>query len=264
MLSPMIEETTIPAIPDAALCETRVISADGTECAKDDSLAIEHVLYVYVDGALAMRVVCSPSYARELIVGRLFTEGIIDSAADIARLELNDDLTEARVGLAASPQLEGTATPFVPTTGAGNKVLLSGRDRIVDPGPLESIEWKPEWIISLAKQFKTDSPMHQKTVGVHSCYLALADKVVYRCEDMGRHNAFDKVIGCALLDGFDLTRAIAFTSGRVPIDMVTKALRARIPVLVTKAVPTVSSLELAREHNLTLITSAHPDSFKLW
>ena len=88
--------------------------------------------------------------------------------------------------------------------------------------------------------------------------------MLYCCEDLGRHNAFDKVIGRALEDGVDLTRCTVFTSGRIPTDMVVKALRAGVPTLVSKAVPTDITVRMAREYDLTLICSAHSDSLKVF
>ena len=72
------------------------------------------------------------------------------------------------------------------------------------------------------------------------------------------------MIGCALQDGVDLTSAIVFTSGRLPVDMVLKGIRSGIPVLVSKAVPTDMTIKLAQEFGLTLICSARPDSMKVF
>ena len=75
---------------------------------------------------------------------------------------------------------------------------------------------------------------------------------LYRCEDLGRHNALDKAVGCALTEGVPLAECVLFTSGRVPVDMVRKAIRAGVPALVSKSMPTVQSLELAEEYGLKL------------
>ena len=71
-------------------------------------------------------------------------------------------------------------------------------------------------------------------------------------EDIGRHNALDKAVGCALTEGVPLAECVLFTSGRVPVDMVRKAIRAGVPALVSKSMPTVQSLELAEEYGLKL------------
>ena len=75
----------------------------------------------------------------------------------------------------------------------------------------------------------------------------------FACEDLGRHNALDKAVGCAVLAGLPLAECVLYTSGRVPLDMVRKAIRAGVPVLVSKSMPTVQSAELAAEYGLQLV-----------
>ena len=87
---------------------------------------------------------------------------------------------------------------------------------------------------------------------VHSCFLLRAGRILYQCEDLGRHNALDKAVGCALADGVPLGECVLYTSGRVPVDMVRKAIRAGVPALVSKTMPTVQSVELAEEYGLRL------------
>ena len=88
--------------------------------------------------------------------------------------------------------------------------------------------------------------------------------VRFCCEDIGRHNALDKAIGRALLDGLDLSRCVLFSSGRIPADMMEKAIRARVPVLVSNAVPTAQAVDLARRYRVVLICSARRDSMNVF
>ncbi|WP_295999717.1 formate dehydrogenase accessory sulfurtransferase FdhD, partial [uncultured Adlercreutzia sp.] len=80
----------------------------------------------------------------------------------------------------------------------------------------------------------------------------------------GRHNAFDKVVGVALREGIDLRDVMVYSSGRLPVDMVMKAIRAGIPILATKAVPTDETIRLARKYRLTLLCQARPDSVLIY
>ena len=246
----------------------RIICADGSEEFRDEELQAEHTLDVYVDGKLTMRIVCTPSDLIELVIGRLFTEGVIDSPDDIQMVYLCEFSTKVRVLLANKrAELSDVDAPMVPSCCTGNKVYTAV-ERVNEEGttlaPVMPIEWKPEWIFALAEMFKSDTPMHKRTFGAHSCFLAKDGQILYCCEDLGRHNAFDKVIGHALRDGIDLSQTIICTSGRLPVDMVTKAIRARIPVLVSKAVPTDLTVELARAFDLTLICSARTDSIRVY
>lgn len=244
----------------------RVVSAAGEEREQECAVLVEHDLDVYVNEVLTMRVVCTPSHLVDLVVGRLFSEGIIEGVADVESVYVCEYGTRARVTLRerSADFTRKVSAEVVPTCCTGNKLY----NRYFDEGrPLEKVRpiaWSRSWVFAAAAAFSQDSPLHRRTYGTHSCYLVADGHVVCCREDLGRHNAFDKVIGWALREGVDLTQTLVFSSGRIPVDMVTKAIRAGIPVLATKAVPTDSTIELARRYDLTLICSAHPDSMRVY
>ena len=102
-------------------------------------------------------------------------------------------------------------------------------------------------------------PLYQATHAVHSCFVLHRGRILCACEDIGRHNALDKAVGSVMLAGVPLHECVLYTSGRVPVDMVRKAIRAGVPALVSKTMPTVQSLELAQEYGLQLLCSRkHP------
>ena len=238
---------------------------NGDSFFEDEDVQVEHTLDVYVDGELSMRIVCTPQHMVELVIGRLFTEGFIKSADDIELVYLCEFGTKARTLLKEKRgEAVPVSAPIVPTCCTGNKVFATVEAFESDLRPVVPIPWTPEWIFNIADRFSHDTPMHRRTFGAHSCFLSVGEEILYCCEDLGRHNAFDKVIGCALQDHVDLSQAVIYTSGRLPVDMVTKAIKAGIPVLVSKAVPTDLTVELARRFDLTLICAARPDSMKVY
>ena len=222
---------------------------------------LEHFLRIYVNGILTMQMVCSPSNLVPMTVGRLFDEGIIDSVDDIERIYICDQGERAQVVLNKAVEKKEDFVDTTPSCCTGNQIYAQMyRDNAL-LSPLPAVSWKPEWIYALAKRFSKEMPVYKVTRGVHSCFLAKEDQVLYACEDLGRHNALNKVIGQALIDGIDLSSCILYTSGRVPTDMAQKAIRAGIPVLVSKTVPTDLAIELAKEYRLTLIGQAKPEHF---
>lgn len=255
--------------PDLECASTRCrivrCDPDGSSHEDEANVQLEHTLLVYVNGEPTLRIVCTPKHLFDLVVGRLFTQGIIAGVADIESIRLENESTEVYVTLAnAEANSAKSAVETTPTTGQGNRVLNTYFEHDVEPAKVTPISWEPAWIFSLARQFAAGTPMHSSTFGTHSCYLAQESEVLFCCEDLGRHNAFDKVIGFALRNGIDLSRSIIFSSGRLPVDMIAKGIRAGVPILVSKAVPTAKTIELAEEYDLTLICSARPDSMNVF
>ena len=121
------------------------------------------------------------------------------------------------------------------------------------------LDVQPEWVDALAAAMSAGLPLYQATHAVHSCFVLHEGRILCACEDIGRHNALDKAVGSMLLAGVPLSECVLYTSGRVPMDMVRKAIRAGVPALVSKSMPTIQSLELAQEYGLQLVCGRkHP------
>lgn len=130
--------------------------------------------------------------------------------------------------------------------------------------PVTPVPWKKQWIFDLADCFANGTPLHSQTWATHSCFLACDGELLFQCEDIGRHNALDKVIGYALRHNIDLKKCVVYSSGRIPTDMAIKAIRAGIPVLASKASPSAEAVAMAKEYHLTLICAARRDRMKLF
>ena len=221
------------------------------------TVAVEHFMDVYVNDLLTMKLVCSPCALPELVLGRLYSEGMITSLADVTQLYLCQYGSRARVTLNRQPQAE-RQEDFVETTGTcctGNHVLNDVFRTGEAPKPVVPIAWEPEWFYHAASLIREGTELFNATHGVHGCYLIRKGEILLFREDLGRHNALDKVLGAALMQGIDLTECALFSSGRLPTDMIAKAIRAGIPILASKAAPTAQGIALAQSYALTLITS---------
>ena len=220
---------------------------DGTE----RTLAAEHAAAILVNEQPAFRVVCTPELLPQLALGRLLTEGWINSADEVERVAVCAQGLKISVQLRHPLAAAEQAGQEVPSCCTDNLTLASPV-RLPPLAPVPQREIPAAWVDALADAMGQGLPLYRATHAVHSCLLLRAGKILYRCEDLGRHNALDKAGGCALTEGVPLAECVLFTSGRVPVDMVRKAIRAGVPALVSKSMPTVQSLELAEEYGLKL------------
>ena len=222
----------------------------------------ESTLIVYINDIPTMQIVCSPNHLVELVCGRLFTERLTLGLDEIDALSICESSLRADVYLKdRDADLSRKAVLTVPTCCTNNRTLNDYFDTGEGLHSVHPASWVDEWIYRIAETFELDRTSHGITRGSHSAYLADETGVLNIHEDIGRHNAFDKAIGSALIDGIDLNRCLMFTSGRVPTDMMAKAVRAGLPLLVSKTVATDQAIDMAREFGLTLICNATSESF---
>lgn len=221
---------------------------DGHTEIRREHVLTEYSLEISAGERMTMQVICTPEYLEELVLGRLLTAGIIKEADDVKNMEISG--------------IKGGA--------AGKARVILRHDAPAGSGAADILQsvtpalWKTEWIFALADRFHQGMPLHDRTWGTHSCFLSSGGRLLFQCEDIGRHNAVDKAVGFSLKTGIDLSSCILYSSGRIPSDMAVKAIRAGIPVLAAKAVPTLKAIRLAEKYGLTLIGSARSDSMKVY
>ncbi|MCR5356892.1 MAG: formate dehydrogenase accessory sulfurtransferase FdhD [Lachnospiraceae bacterium] len=225
--------------------EVTLITTDGSRSETGAVLLNEHELRIIVNEQSVMKLICTGQHLNELVTGRLLTSGFIESAEDINKILFNEHKTEACVFL---------NNDIDPDTVKNRRVLRT----------LPAPDYKHEWIFAMAKQFEKGTRLHDMTSCTHSCMLARCGKILFTCEDIGRHNAMDKAIGYGLSSGIPLSECILYTSGRIPVDMAEKSIAAGVAVLASKSIPTADAVDLAKKYGLVIIGNARPDSMKLF
>lgn len=213
------------------------VMVDGQTEKISATLLKEHVLDIYLNGERWRKVVCTRTDLRAMVIGKLYTEGLVGSAADIEELHFPDEEDWVEIILKtvkkSDPVRTGSAQPHTP---------------------------HPTWVFAIAKRLRSGMPLHRETFAAHSAFLARHGEILFACEDISRHNAVDKVIGLAVQNDIPLAQCMLFTSGRVPADMVKKA-AAGIPVLVSKSMPTEDAVRLAAANGICLIGQLREDGF---
>jgi FdhD protein len=233
------------------------------------------MLTVVVNGEELVRLSASPVHCQELAIGFLFSEGIVTERADISGIE--HDPATGRVCLTLRPGFVFDASSWANgrliTSGCGQGVSLGGEIRRLDCESERLAEWiEPEYFRQLFALMKEVAVWHERTGCVHQALLATPDGPPIVREDIGRHNAVDKVLGTGLNLGVQFSHAVLACTGRISSDMVRKAGRAGVPVVVSRAAPTSLAIDLAAELGMTLVgfvrgrrinVYAHPERLRL-
>lgn len=240
---------------------------DGEEVVRDH-VAVEEPLQLVVDGRPIAVLMRTPGHDGELAAGFLWTEGIVTSGAEIARIDLEARENHAFVFLAEGVQVDYerlTRHLFSASScGLCGKATIEAIRSVyeaVGEGPF----FGPEALLGAPEALRAAQATFDRTGGLHaSAVFDREGKVIFLREDVGRHNALDKVLGRALLDGLDLSRTFVLMSGRVSFELMQKALAARIPLVAGISAPSSLAVEFALESNQTLVGFLRPPRMNLY
>jgi FdhD protein len=242
----------------------------------EDQLAAEEPLEIRIDGSPLTVIMRTPGYERELTIGFLFGEGIIRSADDVNAVEVLPNGEHPALENIVDLQLRSSAPGvdrrwqrnFVSASSCGlcGVSTIEAIHEVAPPLPDDGLTVDPEVIYGLDARLRAEQAIFARTGGLHAAglFTVEGEPLVVR-EDIGRHNAVDKVIGHAVQRGLvPLDRHILMVSGRTSFEIVQKALQARIPILVAVSAPSSLARDLAQTSNQTLIGFLRGRSLNLY
>jgi FdhD protein len=231
-----------------------------------DEVAVEEPLEIRVDGAPLTVTMRTPGHDEELALGFLHGEGLIVATAPPPAAGPTDDLAANVVEVAGPLLRDPGARRFYTTSSCGVcgkgaleevAAALGGAAEPLPPGPVVA----RALLADLPRRLRTDQPAFARTGGLHATGLFdAAGELLLAREDVGRHNAMDKAVGRALLDGLlPLHERILCVSGRLSFELVQKAALAGAPILVGVGAPSSLAVELAADRGMTLCGFARGD-----
>jgi FdhD protein len=214
---------------------------------------------INLDGKELVTTLCSPADLEYLVYGILFSEGVIQRRGDIVSIDIDSLSGQARVT---------TTMPINPCQPGFKPLVASGGSKgssSYQTGPAakntarSEASITPQQIHKLVNDFLQHSAAYRMTHGVHSAALCDAGHIIVFNDDIGRHNAIDKVLGQCLLEEIETAGHIMITSGRISSEILLKVAKRDIPILISKSPPTDLGIRLANELDITLIVARNQE-----
>ncbi len=241
----------------------------GARCSTDDVLAVEEPLEIRLGGRSYSVTMRTPGDDGELAAGFLFAEGVVTAANQILSIDCYEGFVSVALSAEAAERAAHSRRQFALTSACGvcGKESLEALERDPCPAlPADELRVSQKMIEALPDELRRAQPVFDRTGGLHAAALFNArGEMQWLREDVGRHNAVDKLVGAALLAGqIPMAGAVMLVSGRASYELVQKALTAGMPVLVAVGAPSSLAVETASQAGMTLIGFLRGSRFNVY
>jgi len=220
----------------------------------EDVVTIELPLTIIVNNKELATLLCSPTDLKYLAIGFLASEGLIKDKAEIKKIIVDEKRGVARVETVEDKEFAPDVFKRLITSGCGRGVSfhsaadVQGQSKVESQTTISNVE-----VFTLVREFQHRSQVFKTTGGVHSAALCDTKNILVFNEDIGRHNAIDKIFGECMLTDIPTDDRIIITSGRVSSEILLKVAKRNIPILISKSAPTNLGVRLAHDLGVTLI-----------
>jgi FdhD protein len=220
----------------------------------------EQPLTIHVNGERFLTLLCSPFALDALVIGYLWMEKVIADLSDIAALTVSEVDGRADVTLTHAVELPAER---ILTSGCGGGITFRIDPRLFSP--LKStLQVRPVQLSDRLKELFDAATHYQASRGIHGAALTDGERLLVVAEDVGRHNAVDKLKGEALLRGLPTVDRILLSTGRISSEMLLKACRMGVPLVASRTSPTEMAVALAEQLGITVVGYLRPNSLNLY
>jgi FdhD protein len=220
----------------------------------------EQPLTVFVNGQRFITLLSTPRRLEALVVGYLWLEKIIGSVEEIRRLTVSEVDGRAEVELVRAVDLPQER---ILTSGCGGGITFRIDPRVV-PRVESALRVAPRHLFERMKELYLQAVGYRSSRGIHGAALADPERLLFMAEDVGRHNAVDKVCGEALLQGVPTRDRVLLSTGRVSSEMLLKGARMGTPVVVSRTSPTEMAVSLAEQLGVTVVGYLRHDTLNVY
>lgn len=224
----------------------------------------ERPLTLWLNGTEVVTMMTVGDHCKELAVGFLLNQNMLQPEDEITDVEFHADIATVVVRTTGQSSYEQKLQRRIRTSGCAQGTVFGDiMEKFETVKLAQDTVLKTSWLYNLFYKINHQPSLYLKAGGIHGCVLCFEDKPLIYMEDVGRHNAVDKIAGHMYLNDIKPEDKIFFTTGRLTSEMVIKTVQMGIPILLSRSGFTAWGVELARQANLTLIGRAKGKHFQL-
>jgi FdhD protein len=239
----------------------RVTGIDQTGAAIETSVTVERALTIFLNAQEIVTAMTINDYPDYLALGYLLNQHMLLPDDVVTGIDYDEELAVVVVRTKRKTNYERKLKKKVQTSGCAQGTAFGDLMEALESVTLPAAELRTSWLYRLTHQINTTPSLYLEAGAIHGCVLAVADQPLVYMEDVGRHNAVDKIAGWMFQNQVPPQDKIFYTTGRLTSEMVIKTVRMGIPILISRSGFTAWGVELARKANLTLIGRARGKRF---
>jgi FdhD protein len=240
----------------------RVTGIDQTGAPIETSVTVERPLTLFLNGQEIVTMMTICDYPEYLALGYLLNQNMLRTDDRVTDIVYDDEIETVVVRTERPTDFEQKLKKKTLTSGCAQGTVFGDlMEKFGDIRLSTTARLKTSWLATLTREINTAPSLYLEAGAIHGCVLAREDRVLVYMEDVGRHNAVDKVAGYMWRHGLTPEDKIFYTTGRLTSEMVIKTVQMGIPILVSRSGFTAWGVELAREAGLTLIGRARGRRF---
>jgi FdhD protein len=247
--------------PEDPRLTVKVAGVDQAGAAVETRVIVERPLTIFLNRQEIVTAMTIGDHPEHLAVGFLLNQNMLQLDDQLTGVDYDDDLGVVIVRTERTTDYEEKMKKRVQTSGCAQGTVFGDLMDVIDQAQLPAAEFRTSWLYALTHKINTTPSLYLEAGAIHGCVLCERDRPLVYMEDVGRHNAIDKIAGYMFANKIAPGDKIFYTTGRLTSEMVIKTVRMGVPVLVSRSGFTAWGVELAKKAGLTLIGRARGKRF---
>jgi FdhD protein len=260
-MKPKADPAVILPHPDDPRLTERVTGIDHSRAIVELSVPVERALTLYLNAQEIVTMMTINDYPEYLAIGYLLNQNMLKPDDVVTGVDYDDELQVAVVRTERHTNYEHKLKKRTLTSGCAQGTAFGDLMEALEEIDLPDAELRTSWLYEMTKTINTTPSLYLAAGAIHGCVLCRGGQPLCYMEDVGRHNAVDKLAGWMYLHNVDPADKILYTTGRLTSEMTIKTVRMGIPILVSRSGFTAWGVSLARQAGLTLVGRARGKRF---